>query len=68
MSLCDLFCSCTSYQNNATPLYVATQIGHHDVVQTLLGACADRNIATSDVSYVTEKNHCGLEIARKPYK
>ena len=45
-----LFHSFTPYQNNATPLYVASQEGHHDVVQTLLGAGADVNIATSDVS------------------
>ena len=38
------------YQNNATPLYVACQEGDHDVVQTLLGAGANVNIATSDVS------------------
>ena len=40
------------YQNNTTPLYVASQEGHHDVVQTLLGAGAGVNIATSDVSDV----------------
>ena len=31
---------------------MASQNGHHDVVQTLLGAGADVNIATSDVSDV----------------
>ena len=41
------------YQDNATPLYVASQKGHHDVVQSLLGAGAEVNIATSDVSDVT---------------
>ena len=38
------------YQTNTTPLYVASEKGHHDVVQTLLGAGADVNIARSDVS------------------
>ena len=36
-----------------TPLYIASQNGHHDVVQSLLGAGAEVNIATSDVSDVT---------------
>ena len=45
-----LFRSFTPYQTNATPLYVASQEGHHDVVQTLLGAGADVNIARSVVS------------------
>ena len=45
-----LFRSFTPYQNNVTPLYVASQEGHHDVVQTLLGAGADVNIASSNVS------------------
>ena len=46
------FCNFTSYQNNTTPLYVASQGGHRDVVQTLLRAGADVNIATPDVSDV----------------
>ena len=37
-------------QDNATPLYVASRNGHHDAVQTLVGAGADVNIARSDVS------------------
>ena len=37
---------------NVTPLYAASQEGHHDVVQTLLGAGAGVNIARSDVSDV----------------
>ena len=40
------------YQTNATQLYIASQNGHHDVVQTLLGAGADMNIAISVVSNV----------------
>ena len=31
-------------------MYMASREGHHDVVQTLVGAGADVNIATSDVS------------------
>ena len=30
---------------NATPLYWASQKGHHDVVHSLLGSGADVNIA-----------------------
>ena len=47
-------------QTNATPLYVASQKGHHDIVQTLLGAGAGVNIAGLDVSdvilYVCDSN------------
>ena len=50
--LFDVFCTLTSYQDNVTPLYVASEKGHHDVLQTLLGAGANVNIATSDVSHV----------------
>ena len=39
------------YQDNTTPLYVASRKGHHDVVQSLLGAGADMNTARSDVSH-----------------
>ena len=42
---------CIPYQDNTTPLYVASQEGHHDVVQSLLGAEADVNAAESDVSH-----------------
>ena len=42
--LFDVFCSFTSCQNYASPLHVASQNGHHDVVQALLGAGADVNI------------------------
>ena len=60
----DLFCSFTSYQNNATPLYVASQSGHHDVVQTLLGAGADVNIAkcVSNVMFSNEMHRHGLNV------
>ena len=46
----DLFYSFTPYQDNVTPLHVANQNGHYDVVQTLVRAGADANIARSDVS------------------
>ena len=42
----------TYYQDNATPLFVASQGGHDDVVKTLLGAGADVNTTTSVVSDV----------------
>ena len=48
----ELFSSFTPYQGNFTPLYVASEKGHHDVVQSLLGAGADMNIATLRVSDV----------------
>ena len=45
-----LLCSFTSYKyHNITTLFMASEKGHHDVVQTLLGAGADVNITTSDV-------------------
>ena len=44
------------YQDNRTPLFVASWKGHHDVVQSLLGAGAEVNIARSGVSDVM----CGL--------
>ena len=46
----DFFFSFTPYQDNLTPLYWASYYGYHDVVQTLVGAGADVDIATSDVS------------------
>ena len=54
----DLFSSFIPYQDYATPLYVASQNGHHDVVQSLLGAGADVNIATSDVSDCCFHSYC----------
>ena len=40
------------YQDNRTPLFVASWKGHHDVVQSLLGAGAEVNTARSGVSDV----------------
>ena len=47
-----LFCYSASYQDSITPLLVASEEGHDDVVKTLLGAGAHVNITTSDVSDV----------------
>ena len=52
MYLLICFCSFISYQDNATPLYVASQNGDLGVVQTLLEAGADVNISMSTVSLV----------------
>ena len=46
-----LFHSFTPYQINATPLYMACENGHQDVVQWLLGVVADVEIARSNVSF-----------------
>ena len=48
----DLICSLISYQINITPLYVACEKGRHCLVQSLLEAGADADIARSDVSDV----------------
>ena len=37
------------YKNKATPLYVASQECNHNVMQSLLGAGADVNTATSEL-------------------
>ena len=47
-----IFCSFAPYQNNTSPLYMASQNGHNDVVQSLLSARADVNMARSIVGYV----------------
>ena len=36
-------CFVPSLQDNTTPLYVASEKGHHEVVQSLLAAGADVN-------------------------
>ena len=46
-----LFHSFTPYQINATPLYMACENGHQDIVQWLLGVVADVEIARSNVSF-----------------
>ena len=43
----DMFFFFNLYQDNLTPLYVASHDSHHGVVLSLLGAGADVNIATS---------------------
>ena len=44
------YVSSTLYQENTTALYVACQYSHHDVIESLLAAGADVNIARSNVS------------------
>ena len=52
---------------------MASQKGHHDVVQSLLGAGAEVNIAASDVSDVTCVHrvhvhvYCGVDGGEAPY-
>ena len=42
----------STYQNNVTAVYVASQNNHHSAVLSLLGAGANVNTATYDVSDV----------------
>ena len=53
------------YQNNTTPLYVASQEGHHDIVQNLLGAGAEVNTTTSDVSDMTYVHRVHMHVRMK---
>ena len=50
------------YQDNRTPLYFASYSGHHDVVQSLLGAGAEVDIARSDVSDVTRVHRVHVHV------
>ena len=61
-SVCfDLFCSFSPYQDNKTPLFVASEKGDRNEVKRLLGAGADVNIARSSVSdLMFNKSICGL--------
>ena len=56
------FVSSLLYQDNTTVLYIASQNGNHDVVQSLLGAGAEVNIATSDVSDVSSVHRAHVYI------
>ena len=48
----------TLYQCNETPLYMACQEGHHEIVKTLIGAGADVNkCMRENVSEVVALNH-----------
>ena len=62
------------YQDNNTPLNVASQEGHHDALGNLLGAVPDVNTATSDVSndifygVMNLKTMCNLYLFIKSHK
>ena len=52
MSCVGSFKSSVSHQNNATPLYVASQKGHQNVVHALLNARANVNTANAVSCFV----------------
>ena len=61
----DLFCSFTPYQDNTTSLYLSSQNGHNEVVQSLLREGANVNTARSDVSdmmfnYIMTHGHMNI--------
>ena len=45
-----LLCSFAPFQNNETPLYVASKSGYQAIVEILLGSGADVNIKSQFVS------------------
>ena len=62
----------TAYQDNATPLFIASQSGHNDVVKILLGAGADLNtaMAVSEILYYSTSKkvfHCILSSIKCDY-